>query len=117
MAADFRVPMAPIVDAFGVEAIVRPAIGAAISTSVVWVPDQTIELQSVGGVRRQPRRELTLLRSDVDGDALARGTRIEAPAERSGATQGWVIDSEVHREWDHVRVLVVPDPDWQQVNG
>lgn len=95
---------------FGVPATVtRPAPDdTPIETSgAIWVTPVTEEQPSgVAFSRRERRRVLALLTSEVP--TVPRGTVIEAPDERDGDTQRWVVQSVEIAEAEHVRVVVVP---------
>jgi hypothetical protein len=107
--------MAPIADAFGVGAVIRPPDRAAIAATVVWVPDEPLDAPMGGPlVRRESRRELSIVRADLDGAAIPRQTPIEAPVALGEVITGWLTDSEVYRVWDEIRVIVIPDPNWQE---
>jgi hypothetical protein len=104
--------MDPILDAFGVPAVViRPAPDDdPIDTIGVWVSPVTDEPPSGLELRRkEPRRTLVLSRDAVP--TVPRGTIVMAP-ERAGAEpQRWQVDGTERIEVDHVRVVVVPAPE------
>lgn len=112
MASDFRPPLAPIVEAFGVAGTVtRPAPdNAPIETTVVWVAPLPTDVPVGGELQRQePLRVMALLLSEVP--TVPHGTLIEAPEEQSLAVRTWKADGEERREHDHIRVSVIPVDD------
>lgn len=110
MASDFRVPLDPILDAFGVPAIViRPAPDQApITTTGVWTRPLFDEVR-VGQdfSKREPRRVLALPRSEVPAP-LPRNTLIEAPEVKDGPVRTWRVDSFDQVETDEWRPIVMP---------
>jgi hypothetical protein len=55
--------------------------------------------------RQEPQLIMAIPLSDVP--TVPNGTRITAPLELGATPRTWIVDSEVMREHDHVRVLVV----------
>lgn len=115
MANDFRVPMAVLFDAFGVDAVVTwPESGSEpIATTVVWLgPDQVLNPIGLDDQRFQPnfqRRDplliLALRRDEVS--SVPRGTRIVAPALNGDIDETWMVDGTVAEDAQHVKVAVV----------
>lgn len=100
-------------EAHGVDAIVtRPAPDdTPIETRLIW-PAQPADAWPAGlSLQRQEERKVAALkRRDVP--TLPKTTRIVAPPKAGDADQGWIVDGTERVEPDHVRVYVVPDPEW-----
>jgi hypothetical protein len=117
MAADLRVPLGPILEAFGVPAtVMRPAPDdTPIETTGIWISPLTAEMPSglefrTTELRMTERRYLLALpRADVP--TIPRGTRIAAPEVLGQVDQWWRVDGVEQADSDHHRVLLVPDPD------
>lgn len=103
--ADHRVPVAPLLAAFGLAATVtRPAPdNTPIATTVIWLGLED-DPQPYGRdfTRREPRRLLALPRADVA--TMPRGTTVAAPEVVGAASKTWRVDG-----------LQAVDPDWWQV--
>lgn len=101
--ADHRVPVTPLLAAFGVAATVtRPAPGnTPIATTGIWV-DAEDDPQPYGTdfTRREPPRLLSLPRAEVP--TLPRGTLVAAPEVGGGASKTWRVD----------RLAQPTDPEW-----
>lgn len=99
--------------AHGVDIVVSPPLtDDVIETRGIWLTDQTNE--APGGAsfgRREPLKVLAIARDAVD--TFKKGTKITAPPRDGDADQGWVIDTVLELRADHVRVIVIPDPEWQ----
>jgi hypothetical protein len=101
--------MSAFLDILGLEATVtRPAPDDdPIATTVIWVAPQPMEVPIGGDFQRQePLRVLVIPFSDVP--TVPSGTRIEAPEEKGLASRTWKTEGEARREYDHVRVVVIP---------
>jgi hypothetical protein len=112
MAADLRVPMDPIVEAFGVPATVtRPAPeDTPIETTGVWVSPTLMEMPVGMDLQRAERRRIFSLRRDAV-PTVPRGTLIEAPERESDAVLRWRVNGIEMADADHVRVIVIPVPE------
>jgi hypothetical protein len=109
MPSDLRPGLSGMLDSLGVSATVRrPAPDdEPIETTVIWVGPLPMEVPISGEFQRQePLRVLAIPLSDVP--TVPSGTLIEAPEEKGLASQTWKVDGEARREYDHVRVVVVP---------
>ena len=110
--SDLRVPLDPILDAFGVPAVVmRPAPDdAPIDTAVVWMTPLN-DGAPFGATlqRKEPRRALMLSREAVP--TVPRGTIVLAAEQIGGQVVRWQVDGIEATEVDHVRVLVVAAPE------
>lgn len=109
---DIRVPIRLAFDAFGVPAVVtRPAPeDVPIDTSIVWVLPLTED--APGGLelgRREWKRIAAVLRDEVPSVPLR--TLIRAPEMLGGPVRRWRVDEVDRIEADHMRVLVVHDPE------
>lgn len=95
--------------AFGVTATVtRPAPDdTPIATTLIWLTPQTEDAPVGTFVRREARRVVALLTSEVPTCPL--GTAVVAPDETGGTARGWRVDGFVLAEAEHVRVSVVED--------
>lgn len=103
--ADHRVPVAPLLAAFGVAATVtRPAPDTTpIATTGIWL-DEALEEERPYGTdfqRRDPRRLMAIPRADVS--TLPRGTLIAAPELAGKVIRTWRVDGLAH-----------VDPEWWQ---
>lgn len=109
MPADFRVPLDPILEAFGVTATVtRPEPDdAAITTTAVWDTPGTAEVAFGGVKRREPREVLGLPQSAVP--TVPRHTRIVAPRTLGGAVRTWRVDGTDRLMDDMTYVIVVEE--------
>lgn len=109
--ADLRVPVDPILDAFGVPATVtRPAPdGTPITTTAVWIDPSMLDVPaSEDFQRREPRRLLALPVGAVP--TVPRGTIVTAPETLGATSQDWRVDVLVASDLDFHRVLVLPEP-------
>lgn len=110
MAQDLRVPMAPILGAFGLSiTVTRPAPDEGpVVTTGVWVPPLT-EAQPFGTdfQRREPRKVMAIERS-VALPSLPRGTTILAAEEDGATVRTWRVDGLERTEADLFRVSLVP---------
>lgn len=108
--SDARVPLDPILDAFGVPATVtRPAPDDdPVATTALWPGRWPLEERHPFGTdlqRRDPRRVLGLPKADVPH--LPKGTLVVAPEEAGGPTRTWMVDNyEQHQPADLWLVLV-----------
>lgn len=105
---DARVPMDVVTRAFGVNGTVAlpPAYQTAVSTKIVWLPPITVEVPNEGGyTRREQRLVMALDKAQVL--TVPRGTQILAPAAEGGANKKWLVDSFVHGDDEHHRVVVI----------
>jgi hypothetical protein len=111
-ASDFRVPLDPIFEAFGVPATVtRPAPDEIpILTTGVWVSPLTLDMPpAMEFQRKESQRVMALTRTEVP--TVPRGTIIEAPEMLGGTVQRWRIDGIEQTDSDHHRVFLLPDPE------
>lgn len=92
--ADQRVPIAPLLAAYGVAATVTRPVpeNTPIATTAIWVGLPVANAQPYGTDfrAREPRRRLDLVRSAVP--TLPRGTTIAAPEIQGGAVKTWRVD-------------------------
>jgi hypothetical protein len=107
--SDLRVPLEPLLSAFGVPATVTRPVpdDAPITTTGIWLQPLE-ETRPVGAdfQRRDPRKVLALPRSAVP--TLPRATLIDAPEELGGAVKTWRVDGfERATESDLWRATVV----------
>lgn len=112
MATDVRVPMAVILEAFGVTAMVaRPAPDdEPIETTAVWLPPVTEEQPTGAEFSRRARvRTLCLPRSVVP--TVPKGTRIVAPETDGEEPREWVVTALESLDVDETRVNVLPAED------
>lgn len=107
MPSDYRVPMDPILDAFGVPATVtRPAPDATpVVTTGIWLQPLTETEVGRDFQRREPRRVLVLARSAV-APPLPIGTLIVAPEVLNGTRYTWRVEGFDEVESDDWRVIV-----------
>jgi len=109
---DLRVPLAPILEAFGLPAIVtRPAPDdTPIETTGVWVAFTDDEAPTGLAIRRNElRRILVLPRSDVP--TVPHGTTIAAAEVQGGEVFDWRADGTDRVDEDSIRVIVVRVPE------
>lgn len=109
---DARVPIAAVLDAFGVSATVtRPAPDdTPIPTTVAWRPPVTEGVPSgFEAQRRETYRVLVMPVADVP--RVPNGTVIEAPEEDGGESKRWRVEQLDRLEPDsiHVQVIEIPD--------
>lgn len=104
---DTRVPMAPLLAAFGVPVTVTVPGQAPIETTGIWL--QWDERPEMDFSRHDPRRGLALARVDVP--AVPRGTALEAPEVGGGTSRAWRVDGMAYSDQDHHCVFVVPVTD------
>lgn len=106
MAFDYRVPMDPLLSAFGVPATVtRPAPDdTPIPTTVIWDTPGTMDVGMGGLKRREAREVLGLPKSQVP--AVPRTTRIVAPRVLGEAVRTWRVDG-TDRVMDDMTYVVV----------
>jgi len=111
--SDARVPMDPILGAFGVPATVtRPAPDdTPIETTGVWISPLTADAPGGGfELQRRERRYLLVLDRDTV-PTVPRGTRVEAPERLDGTVRTWRVDSLERVDTDETRVWVIPVED------
>jgi hypothetical protein len=104
---DVRVPVAPILDAFGLPVTVTVPLGNPVGTTGVWV--QALEEAQPFGTdlaRRDPRRVLAIPRTAAL-DTIPRGSVILAAEVEGGPTRTWRVDGLERTEADLFRVIVV----------
>jgi hypothetical protein len=113
---DLRVPMDPIIQAFGLSVTVTPPSEATIETHGVWLAPITEEIPLGAEFQRTNARRILALRRD-EVPTVPRGTIIIAPEKAGDTYQKWrvegveVIDADYHS----VSVIVVEtywNPDW-----
>jgi hypothetical protein len=103
---DARVPFAILLDAFGVPATVTVPNGGPVEAQGIWVTPTTDDRPgSLDVRRREPTRTFAL------ATPVPRGTVIVAPEMEGLDAQRWRVDGFAVVEVDHVRVLVIPDPE------
>lgn len=104
--ADFRVPFALAMDAFGVDLVVTPPEGIPVPTRGVWDASPPVEEQPFGTdlYRREPRRVICLPRNVLT--AVPRGSVIVAPEDAAGEPKTWTTDGPALTEYDCWRVIV-----------
>lgn len=106
--SDLRVPLDPVLSAFGLSATVtRPAPNnTPIATTGVWLPTPLNETQPFGSDVRMmdPRKVLALPRDAID--SISRGATVEMAEERGGTVKTWVVDGVERAEADCWRVIV-----------
>lgn len=81
-----------------------------IETRGIWVLPLTVD--TPGGIeftRRDPQRVLALRKDEVP--TVPRGTVVLAPEYSGGEDRRWRVEGPERIEADHVRVLVVADPE------
>ena len=109
MSLDARVPVASLLSAFGVPAVVtRPAPDSApITTEGIWheAPLETPGGSDVGVRRREIRRHLTLSTDVVP--TVPRGSLIDAPLRVGGSVFRWKVDSLAAMDSELLTVSVV----------
>jgi hypothetical protein len=105
---DLRVPLGPILDAFGLPILVTVPLGDPIRMTATWVRSLE-ETQPFGTdlARRDPRRVLAVPRT-ATLDTIPRGTLIVAAEEEGGPSRTWRVDGLERTEVDLFRVVVVP---------
>lgn len=109
---DLRPDFAVFVDAFGVPAIVtRPAPDdTPIATEGIWVAPLPTDLPFGTATQREsPKRVLALPRAAVP--TIPRKTHIVAAEILGGTEVRWRVDGFEGQEVDHIRCIVVPDPE------
>lgn len=91
---DHRVPVAPLLAAFGLlVTVTRPAPDSTpIATTGIWLDEGLDEDRPYGTdfQARDPRRLMAIPRADVA--TMPRGTTITAPEIAGGATKTWRVD-------------------------
>jgi len=103
---DFRVPMAPILAAFGVPATVTMPDAAPIETVGVWIlPTMNDVPQGDPFTRRESRYLMALDRDAVP--ELPRFTLIEAPERLNGPVFEWTVDATDDGDPDQYRVILL----------
>lgn len=109
MASDFRVPLDPIFEAFGVPATVTRPVpdDIPIQTTAIWDTGATDTI-GVDLKRRESRLVMGLRRDQVP--TVPKGTLIEAPPMGGGAVQTWRVDGTDRVMDDLTHVLVVAEP-------
>jgi len=121
---DARVSMTEVLDAFGVPATVRRPYPDSdpIETVGCWVNPTTGGFPiGVEAQRRELAAVFSLSKVDVTlGGEVVSGvptlplkTRIAAPEFDGGAVKGWLVDGFDRIEDDHVRAIVIRDPDYE----
>jgi hypothetical protein len=108
---DIRVPMAPIVAAFGLDIqVTRPAPDdTPVPTTGVWIPPPLEETRPVGTdfQRREPRKILAVPRTTTLPNA-PRGSIVLAPEAAGAAILTWKVDGyDKPVEPDLMRLIVV----------
>lgn len=110
MASDFRVPLDPILEAFGVPVtVIRPAPDQTpITTTGVWLSPRFDE-ERVGSdfTKREPRRVMALPRSDIP-PPLPRQTLILASEVSGGTIRTWRVDGFDEVQSDEWRPILMP---------
>ena len=82
----------------------------AIETRGIWVLPLTVDGPSQQEfTRRDPNRVIALRKDEVE--TVPRGTIIDAPEYSGGTARRWRVEGPERIEADHVRVLVVADPE------
>lgn len=107
---DLRVPMDPILSAFGVPATVtRPGPDDdPIETAVVWITPEPADVPPGGSFQAvEPQRMLGIDKATVP--TVPKRTRIAAPEVLDGPVKNWLVDGTDRVEPDMVVVVVVPD--------
>lgn len=83
-----------------------------IVTQVIWVTPTTDGFPvSADFSRREARLVLAIRKSDVPTVPLR--TKVVAPPPMGGPNDGWVVDGFDLIEREHVRVIVVADPEFE----
>lgn len=96
--------------AHGVPVTVTLPLEGAIATRGIWLVPLTEGVPgSADFQRREPKRVMALRRDEVS--SVPRGTPIIAPELAGGRNRAWKVDEIDRVEADHVRVLVILDPD------
>lgn len=112
---DARVPIDVVMDAFGVPAVVtRPApddtpITTAADGSplkVAWINATTDSVPAGLDLQRAEHMKLMAI-SLLDVPTMPNRTVIVAPEFEGGPDKTWQVDSEIFRQFDEVRVLVL----------
>jgi len=84
-----------------------------IETIAIWLTDETEDRPTGQDFSRRDRRRVLALKT-ADVPTVPLGTRITAALPVVDASdQGWVVDGFDRYEAEHVRVVVVPDLEWQ----
>jgi hypothetical protein len=112
MAQDLRVPMDPILAAFGVPAtVIRPAPDdAPIETTLVWTAPFQADVPGGSAFQRtDPQRFASFDATLVP--LLRRDTRVQAPELLGGTVRHWRVDGIDRVEADLVVVVMVADED------
>lgn len=111
MPADYRVPMVPVLEAFGVAITVTvpPFEDDPVATTGVWVTSITQDVPfGTDFQRRERRRVLTMALSSALA-SVPRGSVVYAPEFAGGTVLRWRVDGFEVQEADHVRAVLVPD--------
>ena len=104
------VPLDEYFEAFGIPATVTPPGSDAIEATGFWVSPLTEDMPAgLDLTRRELRRVLALRRSEVP--SVPRGTYIDAADIGSDTATRWRVDGFERVEADHLRVIVVSDPE------
>lgn len=107
--SDVRVPLAPMLAAFGVAATVRrPHPDPPVEATGFWTEPQHDEQLPYGSdmATREPRRVFVLQRAG-GLTTMPRNTLIDAPEELGGAVVRWRVDGLERVEADAWRVFLV----------
>lgn len=113
--ADLRPSFAEMAEVFGQPVVVtRPAPDdTPIDTEGIWMsPDPAYFPSGLDIQREGSRQVLALPLADVPTVPVTPvPTRFVAAEYLGGDEKRWRAVDIVHRDWDHIRVLVIPDPE------
>lgn len=94
-----------------VPATVTVPDGDPVTTRIHWFTPTTDDYPTGFDVRRADRKRLMgILTEDVP--TVPRGTIVEAPEKSGGESLRWRVDATDKVEVEHVRVLVIPAPEF-----
>lgn len=105
---DLRPPISAAQNAFGLPAVVTPPGGPSVSTTAFWLPPTSPEVPPGADLRRaEPRHVLVLPKVDVPQVPLL--TVVSVADVEGGGVVDWRVDSMDGVQYDHWRVVVVPN--------
>lgn len=105
---DLRVPLAPILGAFGLPITVTVPAGAPVESTGVWLSPQPDTQPTSPDVHRPTNSKILAMSREASLSTLPRGTLILAPETLGGVVRSWRVVGFERAEVDTWRALVVP---------